>query len=74
MADSDPDPDPDALAAFSRGEITALDLRRRLDGVTYGEVLRRLGERGLPAPRSTSDGREARIARAREWLFPAHAA
>ena len=47
--------DDPALAAYSRGEMTALELRRRLDGATYGEVLRALGEqdsrcRGRPPP------------------------
>ena len=33
-----------ALAAYSRGEMTAIDLRRRLGGIGYGEVLRLLSE------------------------------
>lgn len=60
----------DDLAAFSRGELSAVDLRRRLGEATFGEVLRRLGERGLPLPRASTAGREADIARARAWMFP----
>lgn len=59
-----------ALGAFSRGEMTALELRRRLDGASYGEVLRLLGGRDLPLPRAAVAGREADLARARAWLFP----
>jgi hypothetical protein len=63
-----------ALEAYSRGEMAALELRRRLDGATYGEVLRFLGEAGLPLPRAPVEGREDQIRRAREWMFPKHAA
>ena len=62
--------DPDAdLAAFSRGEMSALELRRRLGGATYGEVIGLLSAGGLPLPRAPTAGREAEIARARAWLF-----
>ncbi len=37
-----------ALEAYPRGEMAALELRRRLGGAIYGEVLRLLGEAGLP--------------------------
>ena len=63
-----------ALIAYSRGEMTALELRRRLGDASYGDVLRLLADRGLPLPRPASPDREARIARARAWLFPPHAA
>lgn len=59
-----------ALSAYSRGEITALDLRRRLDGATYGEVLDGLSEHRLPLPRAPTTGREAELEQARAWLFP----
>ncbi len=62
----------EALEAFSRGEMTALELRRRLGGATYGEVLQRLSEVSLPLPRAPEAGREEQIARAREWMFPKH--
>jgi hypothetical protein len=62
----------EALAAFSRGEMTALELRRRLGGATYGEVLQQLSEERLPLPRAPASGREDQIARAREWMFPKH--
>ena len=64
----------EALEIFSRGEMTALDLRRRLGGATYGDVLQRLSEERLPLPRPPAAGREEQIARARAWMFPKHAA
>ena len=63
-----------ALEAFSRGEMTALDLRRRLGGATYGEVLILLSEQDLPLPRAPVAGREDQISRARSWMFPKHVA
>ena len=63
-----------ALEAFSRGEMTALELRRRLGDASYGDVLRLLSEAALPLPRAPVAGREAQIARAREWMFPKHVA
>lgn len=61
-----------ALEAYSRGEMTALELRRRLGGATYGDVLRLLSEQELPLPRAPMAGREEQIARARAWMFPKH--
>ena len=63
-----------ALEAYSRGEMTALELRCRLRGASYGEVLRLLSEAALPLPRAPVAGREAQIQRAREWMFPKHGA
>ena len=63
-----------ALQSFSRGEMTALELRRRLGGATYGEVLRLLSEEELPLPRAPEVGREEQIKRARAWMFPKHVA
>jgi hypothetical protein len=60
----------DALAAYCRCEMSALELRRRPGGATYGEVLERLFEAGLPRPRAPVAGREGQIAQARRWLFP----
>lgn len=60
----------EALAAYSRGTMTAIELRRRLGGATYGEVLQRLAEAGLPLPRAPVEGREEEGARARRWLLP----
>jgi hypothetical protein len=59
-----------ALEAFSRGQSTALELRRRLGGASYGDVLRMLSEVELPLPRAPVAGREATIARAHTWMFP----
>ena len=54
--------------------MSAIDLRRRLGNATYGEVMIRLANAGLPLPRAPVEGREADIARARAWLFPPDAA
>ena len=62
--------DRQALEAFSQGKMTALELRRRLGGATYGEVLELLSEAELPLPRAPVAGREEQIARARSWMFP----
>ena len=59
-----------ALEAYSRGEMTAIELRRRLGDATYGEVLALLGEAGLPLPRAPTAGREEQLQRARAWMFP----
>ena len=64
----------EALRAFSRGDMSALELRRRLGGATYGEVLSLLSEAALPLPRASVVGREAHIEQARSWLFPKHVA
>ena len=58
------------LTKFSRGDMTALELRRRLGGATYGEVLELLSEAELPLPRAPVVGREEQISRARAWMFP----
>ncbi len=63
-----------ALRAYSAGEMSAIELRRRLGGITYGEVLILLGQEDLPLPRAPTEGREEQIARARAWLFPKDAA
>jgi hypothetical protein len=63
-----------ALEAFSRGEMSALELRRRLGGATYGEVLRLLSEQNLPLPRAPEKGREEQIGRAHSWMFPKNVA
>ncbi len=63
-----------SLTAYSRGDMTAIELRRRLGGATYGDVLRLLSEAGLPLPHAPMAGREEDIKRARAWMFPKHAA
>lgn len=68
------DDDKQALEAYSQGKMTAIELRRRLGGATYGEVLRLLSELDLPLPRAPVAGREEQINRARAWMFPKHAA
>ena len=67
------DEDRRALAAYSRGDMTAIELRRRLGGASYGDVLLLLSSEGLPLPRAPVAGREAQIAQARAWLFPHNA-
>jgi len=61
------------LKAYSQGRMTALELRRRLDNATYGEVLLLLSQADLPLPRAQTAGREDQLNRAREWMFPEHA-
>jgi hypothetical protein len=59
-----------SLEAFSSGAMSAIELRRRLGGATYGEVLKMLSEHDLPLPRAPVTGREDEISRARAWMFP----
>jgi len=58
------------LQGFSRGEISALDVRRHMDNATYGDVLIAMGAADLPLPVASQKGREERIALAKRWLFP----
>jgi hypothetical protein len=63
-----------ALEAYPRGEMADLELRRRLGGPICGEVLRLLGEAGLPSPRTAVESREDQIRLAREWMLAKHVA
>lgn len=58
------------LSGYAAGTITAIDLRRQFDGATYGELLRMLADEGLTLPQAPVQGREKKLAMAREWLFP----
>ena len=58
------------LAGYSTGDITAMDVRRALDGITYGDLLILMAEANLPMPRTPTAGREAQLEKARSWLFP----
>jgi hypothetical protein len=65
------------LGKYSRAEISAVQLRRALGGVTYGDVLIQLAAHDLPLPRTPQAagrrpqaGSKERIARARAMLFP----
>lgn len=58
------------LVAYSAGRMTAIEARRRLGDVGFGDLLRRLADAGLALPKAPVTGREERLARAREWLFP----
>ena len=49
--------DRQALEAYSRCEMTALELRRRLGNAGYGDILRLLSEAQLPLPRAPVAGR-----------------
>ena len=66
------EPSRQALVAYSKGAMTAIELRRRLGAASFGEVLHLLGEENLPLPRAPVAGREADLARARAWMFPNH--
>jgi hypothetical protein len=58
------------LIDYAAGRITALEARRRLGDVGFGDLLRSLADVGLSLPRAPVTGREAKLARARELLFP----
>jgi hypothetical protein len=60
----------EALQAFSRDEMTALDLRHRLGGASYGDLLSLISAAELPLPRAPDAGREEQIRRARARMFP----
>jgi hypothetical protein len=62
----------EALRGYSAGEVSAIELRRRLGGATYGDILRLLGAEQLPLPRAPQRGREQRLELARRWLFAPH--
>jgi len=58
------------LKKYSRGEISATDLRCHMNGATYGQVLMAMGGANLPLPVAPQQGREQRLALAESWLFP----
>jgi len=58
------------LERYSRADITAAELRRRLGNISYADVIIELGKRNLPLPRASEKGREERLAKAHAWLFP----
>lgn len=62
---------PEIVAAFSDGRMTAIEARTRLDGVTYGDLMRMLIQSGLPLPRASYPDQIERRAKARAWMFPA---
>ncbi len=58
------------LKGYSEGQISAIELRRALGGITFGDVLIELAKRDLKLPRAPEAGRQQRIAAARALLFP----
>jgi hypothetical protein len=58
------------LRRYSEARISAIELRRTLGGVTFGDVLIELAKHDLPLPRAPEAGRQERIAAARSLLFP----
>jgi hypothetical protein len=58
------------LERYSRAQISAVEARRALGGITFGDLLMELAKRDLPLPRADQSGREQRIAEARALLFP----
>ena len=59
------------LTRFSRGEVSAMQVRGLLGDITFGDLLMRLGTHGLPLPRTPLEGREDVIRRLRAALFAA---
>lgn len=59
-----------AVQAYADGEITAVEARRALGHISFGDLLRLIADAGLKLPIAPTEGREADIARARAWLFP----
>jgi hypothetical protein len=59
----------DLLRRYSEGHISAIELRRALGGITFGDVLIELARHDLPLPRAPEAGRQERIAAARALLF-----
>ncbi len=58
------------LKRYSEAKISALELRRALGGITFGDVLIELANHDLPLPRAPEAGRQQRIAAAHALLFP----
>jgi hypothetical protein len=58
------------LERYSRADISAVELRRALGGITFADVLIELAKHDLPLPRASQAGRGQRIAEARALLFP----
>ena len=60
----------DLLRRYSEGRISAIELRRTLGGLSFGDVLVELAKQDFPLPRAPEAGRYERIAVARPLLFP----
>ncbi len=60
------------LTRFSRGDISAIEVRKTLGGVTYGDLFQMLADARLAPPRPAPTGREEQLAKARAWMFPRH--
>jgi len=58
------------LEGYSQARLSAMEVRRALGGITFGDLLIELATRDLPLPRADQSGREQRIAEARALLFP----
>ena len=58
------------LKRYSEGQISAIELRRALGGITFGDVLIELAKRELQLPRAPEARRQESIAAARALLFP----
>ena len=58
------------LVDYAAGRSTALEARRRLGDLGFGDLLRLLADEGLAFPQAPVTGREATLRRARAWLFP----
>lgn len=55
---------PQVMRDYAEGRLNWSQIRRQLDVIDFGLVLRRLGEEGLSLPRAPSD----RPTKARDWM------
>ena len=58
------------LERYAHATISAMEVRRALGGITFGDLLVELVKRDLPLPSASQAGRDERIAEARALLFP----
>jgi hypothetical protein len=58
------------IKRYADAQISSVELRRLLGDVSYGDIIVELAALNLPLPQAPTAGREARIAFARDLMFP----